>query len=235
MRYITKTDLLIVAKNSGYIMIGIGIMCLIPLIFDLVYFEFDLISFIIPSAISILLGYGLLKYFEEKAKKTIRLKHGMMISSFAWLWASIIGGLVFMLATHMPPVDAIFESMSALTGTGITMFENVEILPHETKLIGTGISCAVPEGYFGGVFARSGLSSKEGLRPANCVGVVDSDYRGEIKVALHNDSETPRTIVPNQKIAQFVVVPFLTVEFQEVAELDSTDRGEGGFGSTGKV
>ena len=113
--------------------------------------------------------------------------------------------------------------------------ENVEVLPHETKLIGTGISCAVPEGYFGGVFARSGLSSKEGLRPANCVGVVDSDYRGEIKVALHNDSETPRTIVPNQKIAQFVVVPFLTVEFQEVAELDSTDRGEGGFGSTGKV
>ena len=113
--------------------------------------------------------------------------------------------------------------------------ENVEILPHETKLIGTGISCAVPEGYFGGVFARSGLSSKEGLRPANCVGVVDSDYRGEIKVALHNDSETPRTIVPNQKIAQFVVVPFLTVEFQEVAELDSTDRGESGFGSTGKV
>ncbi len=113
--------------------------------------------------------------------------------------------------------------------------ENVEILPHETKLIGTGISCAVPEGYFGGIFARSGLSSKEGLRPANCVGVVDSDYRGEIKVALHNDSETPRTIMPNQKIAQFVVVPFLTVEFQEVAELDSTDRGEGGFGSTGKV
>ncbi len=113
--------------------------------------------------------------------------------------------------------------------------ENVEILPHETKLIGTGISCAVPEGYFGGIFARSGLSSKEGLRPANCVGVVDSDYRGEIKVALHNDSETSRTIVPDQKIAQFVVVPFLTVEFQEVAELDSTDRGEGGFGSTGKV
>ena len=113
--------------------------------------------------------------------------------------------------------------------------ENVEILPHETKLIGTGISCAVPEGYFGGIFARSGLSSKEGLRPANCVGVVDSDYRGEIKVALHNDSETSRTIAPDQKIAQFVVVPFLTVEFQEVAELDSTDRGEGGFGSTGKV
>jgi trk system potassium uptake protein TrkH len=69
MRYITKTDLLIVAKNSGYIMIGIGMMCLIPLIFDLVYFEFDLISFVIPGAISILLGYGLVKYLEDRAKK----------------------------------------------------------------------------------------------------------------------------------------------------------------------
>ena len=122
---------------------------------------------------------------------------------------------------------------------GYDLFANIsealEILPHETKLIGTGISVAVPEGYFGGIFARSGLSSKEGLRPANCVGVVDSDYRGEVKVALHNDSDTVRTIVPDQKIAQFVVVPFLTVEFDEVEKLDDTDRGEGGFGSTGKV
>lgn len=130
MRYITKTDLLIVARNSGYIMIGIGIMCIIPLIFDLVYFEFDVISFSIPAAISILLGVGLLKYLEENTRKTMKLKHGMIISSFAWLWASLIGGLVFMLATHMPIVDAVFESMSALTGTGITMFEDVEILPH---------------------------------------------------------------------------------------------------------
>ncbi len=113
--------------------------------------------------------------------------------------------------------------------------EELQILPHETKMIGTGISCAIPEGYFGGVFARSGLSSKEGLRPANCVGVIDADYRGEVKVALHNDSETIRTVLPDQKIAQLVVVPFLTVEFSEVPELDDTDRGEGGFGSTGKV
>ena len=113
--------------------------------------------------------------------------------------------------------------------------ENVEILPHETKLIGTGISCAIPAGYFGGIFARSGLSLKEGLRPANCVGVIDADYRGEIKVSLHNDSEVKRVVEPNQKIAQLVVVPFLTVEFNEVDELDDTDRGEGGFGSTGKV
>ena len=130
MRYITKTDLLIVAKNSGLIMIGIGMMCLIPLIFDLVYFEFDIISFVIPAAISILLGLFFIKYFEKSTHKKMRLKHGMIISSFAWLWASIIGGVVFMLATHMPPVDAVFESMSALTGTGITMFEDVEILPH---------------------------------------------------------------------------------------------------------
>ena len=129
MRYITKTDLVIVARNSGYLMIGIGLMCLIPLIFDIIYFEFDIISFILPAAISILLGFGFIKYFENRDKK-IRLKHGMMISSFAWLWASLIGGLVFMLATNIPIVDAVFESMSALTGTGITMFENVEILPH---------------------------------------------------------------------------------------------------------
>lgn len=130
MRYITKTDLMIVARNSGILMIGIGIMCLIPLIFDLVYFEFDIISFIVPGAISIMLGIGVIKYFENSTNKRMRLKHGMMISSFAWLWASLIGGLVFAIATGMPLIDSVFESMSALTGTGITMFKDVEILPH---------------------------------------------------------------------------------------------------------
>ncbi len=112
--------------------------------------------------------------------------------------------------------------------------EEVSIAPHETKMIGTGLAMEIPEGYFGGVFARSGLSAKEGLRPANCVGVVDSDYRGEVKVALHNDGEVPRIITPAEKIAQLVVVPFLTVDFSEVSELTDTARGEGGFGSTGK-
>ena len=112
--------------------------------------------------------------------------------------------------------------------------ENVEILPHTTKLIGTGLAKEIPEGYFGGIFARSGLASKESLRPANCVGVVDADYRGEVKVALHNDSDQVRVIVANQKIAQLVVVPFLSVEFDEVEALSETVRGEGGFGSTGK-
>ena len=130
MRYITKTDLLIVAKNSGYLMIGIGAMCLIPLIFDLIYFEFDILSFLIPGAISILLGVFGLTYFDDKVNKKMRLKHGMMISSFAWLWASLIGGFVFTLATGISPIDGVFESMSALTGTGITMFVDVEVLPH---------------------------------------------------------------------------------------------------------
>ena len=111
-------------------MVGIGVMCLIPLIFDLIYFEFDILSFVIPGLISILLGFFGLKYFDEKTKKKMRLKHGMIISSFAWLWASIIGGVVFTLATNIPLLDGIFESMSALTGTGITMFMDVEVLPH---------------------------------------------------------------------------------------------------------
>ncbi len=112
--------------------------------------------------------------------------------------------------------------------------EDVTIAPHETKMIGTGLAMEIPEGYFRGIFVRSGLSAKEGLRPANCVGVVDSDYRGEIKVALHNDGEQARVITPAEKIAQLVVVPFLSVDFNEVSNLSDTARGEGGFGSTGK-
>ncbi len=111
---------------------------------------------------------------------------------------------------------------------------DVSIAPHETKLIGTGISVAIPDGYFGGIYARSGLSTKEGLRPANCTGVIDSDYRGEIKVPVHNDSNEIRVISPNQKIAQMIIQPFLSVEFEEVDSLDDTARGNNGFGSTGK-
>ncbi len=120
---------------------------------------------------------------------------------------------------------------------GYDLFANISddiiIAPHETKMIGTGLAMEIPEGYFGGVFARSGLSSKEGLRPANCTGVVDADYRGEVKVALHNDSEVSRTITPDEKIAQLVVIPFLSVDFNLVSELSDTVRGAGGFGSTG--
>lgn len=110
----------------------------------------------------------------------------------------------------------------------------VEIAPGHTKKIGTGLSIAVPEGYFGAVFARSGLATKQGLRPANCVGVCDSDYRGEYIVALHNDSDAYQTVSNGDRIAQLVVLPYLTVAFNEVTELDATERGAGGFGSTGK-
>lgn len=110
----------------------------------------------------------------------------------------------------------------------------VEIKPHETQMIGTGLSIATPEGYFGAIFARSGLATKQGLRPANCVGVCDEDYRGEYIVALHNDSEETRYIQHGDRIAQLVFLPYIDAEFESVKELDETERGEGGFGSTGK-
>jgi len=92
----------------------------------------------------------------------------------------------------------------------------------------------VPNGYFGAVFARSGLASKQSLRPANCVGVCDSDYRGEYIVAIHNDGETEQIINNGDRIAQLVIMPFLPVEFIEADSLGETERGAGGFGSTGK-
>lgn len=112
-------------------------------------------------------------------------------------------------------------------------FEECEISPNTTMKVGTGIAAEIPEGYFGAVFARSGLATKKGLRPANCVGVVDSDYRGEITVALHNDDKEPQTIQAYERIAQLVILPYLNVSFTEVNELSDTERGEGGFGSTG--
>lgn len=112
-------------------------------------------------------------------------------------------------------------------------YDECEIKPGTTMKIGTGIAAEIPEGYFGAVFARSGLATKKGLRPANCVGVIDSDYRGEIIVALHNDSKEPQAIQAYERIAQLVILPYLNVSFTEVDELSDTERGEGGFGSTG--
>ena len=110
---------------------------------------------------------------------------------------------------------------------------DVSIQPHETVLIHTGISVEVPEGYAGLIYARSGLASKKGLAPANKVGVVDSDYRGEVMVALHNHGNVTQTITNGERIAQFVITPFLKAEFVLADELTDTVRGEGGFGSTG--
>ena len=111
--------------------------------------------------------------------------------------------------------------------------ETITVKPHSTVLIHTGISMEIPEGFGGFIFARSGLASKKGLAPANKVGVVDADYRGEIMVALHNHSDSPATIENGERIAQLVIMPFLSAEFIESENLSDTIRGEGGFGSTG--
>lgn len=111
--------------------------------------------------------------------------------------------------------------------------EPVTIEPHTTEFIHTGIAIEIPDGYFGAVFARSGLASKQGLRPANCVGVCDSRYRGEYMVALHNDSVDAKIVSHGDRIAQLIVMPYLNVKFNEVDELPDTERGDGGFGSTG--
>ena len=111
---------------------------------------------------------------------------------------------------------------------------DVVIEPSETKFIGTGLAMEIPEGYVGLVYARSGLACKRGLAPANKVGVVDSDYRGEIKVALHNHGKEAQTVEKGERIAQMVIAPYLSVNYEGADELSETERGEGGFGSTGR-
>ena len=110
---------------------------------------------------------------------------------------------------------------------------DIEIQPHSTEKVGIGIAVEIPEGYFGGIYARSGLATKQGLRPVNCVGVVDADYRGEIIVALHNDTMYTQKIKAGDRIAQLIIQPFESVDFNVVDDLTSTERNLGGFGSTG--
>lgn len=109
----------------------------------------------------------------------------------------------------------------------------IQINPHSTVKVGTGLAMELPEGYFGAIFARSGLATKKGLRPANCVGVCDEDYRGEYIVALHNDTDEVMEIEPGERIAQLILLPYQTMEFEVVDELSDTERGNGGFGHTG--
>lgn len=110
----------------------------------------------------------------------------------------------------------------------------ITIQPGEAAWIGTGIALEVPKGCAGLVYARSGLACKRGLAPANKVGVVDSDYRGEVKVVLYNHSKDAQVVEHGERIAQFVITPVITPAYNEVSDLDDTDRGSGGFGSTGK-
>ena len=111
----------------------------------------------------------------------------------------------------------------------------IDIKPNESALIHTGIAVAIPVGYVGLVYARSGIACKRGLAPSNKVGVIDADYRGEIMVSIHNHGTTEQTIVPDERIAQMVITPFICCEYEEVDDIGDTERGLGGFGSTGDV
>ena len=110
----------------------------------------------------------------------------------------------------------------------------VTIAPGETVLLHTGLAFAIPKGYVGLVCARSSLGAKKGLAPANKVGIIDADYRGEVRVALHNHGGVPQVVEDGDRVAQLLIVPYLTAQFTLAEELDSTDRGQGGFGSTGR-
>ena len=138
---------------------------------------------------------------------------------------------------HKLNSNAILPSRGSRFAAGYDLYacinSAITIQPHTTQKIGTGLSFELPEGTYAGIYARSGLATKQGVRPANCVGVCDSDYRGEYIVALHNDSDIEVTVHPGDRIAQMILHEYVEMDFVE-GELSETDRGTGGFGSTGK-
>ena len=131
---------------------------------------------------------------------------------------------------------AIIPTYGTVDSAGADLYaildEELTIEPGETKVISTGLSMAIPKGFVGLIYARSSLGTKKGLAPANKVGVIDADYRGEVKVVLFNQSNETQIISPNERIAQIIITPYLKVNFKEVQELSETERGDGGFGST---
>lgn len=133
--------------------------------------------------------------------------------------------------------NAVVPTYGSVYAAGADLYACIEkdeiIEPNETKLIKTGLAIELPVGYAAFIYARSGLASKRGLAPANKVGVVDCDYRGEIMVALHNHSKEAQAVSPKERIAQMVIAPYITAEFDVVDTLSETARGDGGFGSTG--
>jgi dUTP pyrophosphatase len=137
--------------------------------------------------------------------------------------------------------DAIVPTFGSDGAAGADLYARIDnerhmqaIYPNSTQVISTGICMEIPESYVGLVFSRSGLATKQGLSLANCVGVIDSDYRGEIKIALHNHSDSIRKVKHGERVAQIVLVPFLKPTFHEQDSLSDTARGEDGFGSTGQ-
>ncbi len=134
--------------------------------------------------------------------------------------------------------NAVIPSYESLGAAGCDLSaaidSSVMIAPHQTVKIPTCLAMELPEGTFGAIYARSGIATKEGLAPANKVGVADWDYRGEIMVALHNHSDEYRIVEPGQRIAQLIIQPYVRANYYEGESLNATDRGAGGFGSTGK-
>lgn len=134
--------------------------------------------------------------------------------------------------------NAIIPTRGSLDSAGLDLYAAtdyaIEIEPHKTVKIGTGIAVDLPNGTFGALYPRSGLATKKGIRLANCVGVCDSDYRGEYIVPLYNDSDEVVEIAPHDRIAQLIIQEYIPVAIEEAKELTETQRGEGGFGSTGK-
>lgn len=132
--------------------------------------------------------------------------------------------------------DAVIPTKGSCESAGLDLYatdESVTIMPNQTLFLHTGIAITPPAGYFGAVFARSGLACKRGLRPANCVGVIDYDYTGEIMVALHNDSSNIEHVKKGDRIAQLVFLPYINTRAELVDVLNPTERGAGGFASTG--
>ena len=134
--------------------------------------------------------------------------------------------------------NAVLPTYGSAAAAGADLYacleEDVTIAPGETVFIPTGIALEVPEGHAGLIYARSSMGAKRGLAPANKVGVIDSDYRGEVMVALHNHSTVPQTVQHGERVAQMLITPVLTPAYEEASELSDTVRGVGGFGSTGK-
>lgn len=133
---------------------------------------------------------------------------------------------------------AILPQRQSIGAAGYDLYADIDvavtIMPHETVIIQSNIAFEIPQGYFGAVYARSGLSTKLGIRPATCVSVIDSDYRGSVGLPIHNDSNMPRTIEPHERVAQIVFQKALVADLELVDSLEDTERGSGGFGSTGR-
>ena len=134
--------------------------------------------------------------------------------------------------------NAIIPTRGSSDAAGYDLYacldEPIEIYPHGTIKVSTGIAVEIPPSFWLGIFARSGLATKQGLRPANCTGVVDADYRGPIIVALHNDTDEIQVVEPNDRIGQAILLPKYEMTWEEVDQLNETNRNAGGFGSTGK-